>query len=116
MNSNMKVINTTRNIVLVERGERALTFWRRFKGLLFTKSFVCGQGILIKPCSSIHTIGMSYCIDILFVDGKDRVVKTVVGMKPYGIASCAGSVYVIEVPIGTVKRTGTQIGDKVLVS
>ena len=112
----MNVINVTRQSLLVEQGEIALCFWSRFKGLLFKSAFSAGQGILIKPCSSIHTIGMSYPIDVLFMDRADRVTKIVVGMKPYGIASCSGSAYVIEVPIGTVLRTGTQVGDQVMVS
>ena len=112
----MKVTNITRKNLLVENGELALTFWSRLKGLLFTDDFPKGQGILIKPCSSIHTIGMAYSIDIIFVDEQDMVIKTVVGMKPYRLTSCRGSSYVIEVPMGTVMRTATQCGDKVMVS
>lgn len=110
------IINVTRQRTLAEQGKMAINFWSRFKGLLFTNNFSAGQGILIKPCFSIHTIGMSYCIDILFIDSADTIVKMVVGMKPYRFASCAGSAYVIEVPTGTIEGTGTQLGDKILVS
>jgi uncharacterized membrane protein (UPF0127 family) len=115
MNSNIKIINITRGTDLITRGEMALNFWRRLKGLLFTDSLLCGQGIVIKPCSSIHTIGMSYYIDILFVNAEDIIVKSVVAMKPYRMARCTDSIFVIELPAGTVQRTGTQIGDKVVV-
>lgn len=111
----MNVINVTRNTTVVAQEERAITFWSRFKGLLFTNILSCGQEILIRPCASIHTIGMPYCIDILFIDRADRVVKTVVGLKPYRFAGCAGSAYVIEVPTGTIGGTGTQLGDQVMV-
>lgn len=115
MNSNLKIINITRGTDLIERGEIALNFWRRLKGLLFTDSLLRGQGILIKPCSSIHTIGMFYSIDILFVNAEDIIVKSVVMMKPCRLAICTDSIFVIELPAGTVERTGTQIGDKVVV-
>lgn len=111
----MNIINVTRKTTLVKQGKMALNFWSRFRGLLFTNDFPCGQGILIKPCWSIHTIGMAYCIDILFIDGNDRILKVICGMKPYRFASCRGSAYVVEVPVGTVTHTGTQCGDKVMV-
>lgn len=112
----VKVINVTQQMILAEQGRMAVNFWSRFKGLLFTDGFFAGQGILIKPCSSIHTIGMSYCIDVLFVNSTGKIVKIVIGMKPYRLTSCAGSAYVIEVPIGTIVGTGTQLGDQVIVS
>lgn len=112
----MNIINVTRHTRLAAQGKMALTFWSRLKGLLFTDFFPAGEGILIKPCASIHTIGMSYAIDILFVDEADRVIKTVIGIKPYRFAYCRGSSYVIEVPTGTVLNTGTKLGDEIRVS
>ena len=111
----MNIINVTRQTRLVEQGKMAIDFWSRLRGLLFTKELPWGQGILIKPCSSIHTIGMAYYIDILFVDANDTIVKIVCGMKPYGLASCRASAYVVEVPTGTLMRTETKCGDKIMV-
>lgn len=91
----------------------ARSFWARLKGLLLTEALHGGQGLLIKPCNSIHTIGMSYSIDILFVNSQDRVIKVAANIKPYRAVACKHSAYVIEFPAGTLARTGTQIGDKV---
>lgn len=109
----MRIINVTRGTVLAEQGETARSFGARLKGLLMTETLHGGQGLLIKPCNSIHTIGMSYSIDILFVNSRDRVIKVAANIKPYRAVTCMHSAYVVELPAGALARTGTQIGDKV---
>lgn len=109
----MRIINVTRGTVLAEQGETARSFWARLKGLLLTETLQGGQGLLIKPCNSIHTIGMSYSIDALFVNSQDIVIKVAANIKPYRAVACTHSAYVIELPAGILAGTGTQIGDKV---
>ncbi|MBP2656042.1 MAG: hypothetical protein H6Q73_3611 [Firmicutes bacterium] len=97
---------------MVESGRIADSFFSRFKGLLFTKSLPRGAGLIIKPCKSIHTIGMAYTIDVLFISADNNIIKAVPEMRACRVTACMGSDYVLELGAGTLVRTGTQVGDK----
>ena len=64
----MRVINSTRNVVLADRAESALSFPRRLVGLLGRSELGDGEGLWIAPCNSIHTWFMRFAIDAAFVD------------------------------------------------
>jgi Uncharacterized ACR, COG1430 len=53
-------------------------------------------GLLIKPCSSIHTFFMAYPIDVLFLSSDGVVLKIVSGLKPWRMAWCKGATAVLE--------------------
>ena len=108
----MRIKNTRNDIVVADHGWVADSFWQRLKGLLGTKILEVGHGLVIKPCSSVHTFGMAYPIDVLFVAGDDRIIKIIDGMKAGQVAMGLGSRYVIELPIGTVERTMCLVGDR----
>jgi len=107
----MCIKNLTKGTIVAERLLRADTFWKRLTGLLGTNSLEEGTGIRISPCSSIHTFGMRYSIDVLFVDRHHRIIKIVANMPAGRVAMAAGSRYVIELPNGTAERTRCAIGD-----
>ena len=68
------------------------------------------EGLLIEPCSSIHTMFMRFAIDVIFLDKERRVVK--VATVPQFRASLGrGSHAVLEVPAGTAERKGLKVGD-----
>lgn len=108
----MRIINQTKGVVVSHETRIADTFFSRLKGLLGTPSLPKGQGLLIRPCNSIHTFGMHYPIDVLFVDKKDRIVKIVSNIKPGKIAMCRQGAYVIELPSGTAELTDAELGDQ----
>lgn len=109
-------INVTQNSILADHGRIADSFFRRLKGLLGTTSLPGGQGLLIRPCNSVHTFGMRYSIDVLFV-GKDNRIQKIVPAMPSGrIAVSSGSAYVIELPAGTVQTTNTKTGDQLQIN
>lgn len=109
---NIRIINITRQQVLGDNIKVAATFFTRLVGLLTTASLAAGTGLMIKPCNSVHTLGMRYPIDVIFVDDYDRVIKVVAGLKPSRLATQRGAGYVIELPIGTIVATCTQKGDQ----
>lgn len=112
----IKIINTTNCTTFAEQCKIADSFWLRLRGLLFTDSLPSGHGLLIKPCNSVHTIWMSYPIDVIFLDAGDNIIKAISDLKPMRFAACIGSAYVVELPAGTLARTATQAGDKVVIS
>ena len=107
----MLIENITRNTIIATDAQLANTFFTRLKGLLGTEHLTFGSGLVIQPCYSIHTVGMKYRIDALFMDQQDRVMKCVMNMPAGKFSICSNSRYVIELPAGTIAATGTSLGD-----
>ncbi|MPM34201.1 hypothetical protein SDC9_80783 [bioreactor metagenome] len=112
----MEVKNTTKKLLLADKARMADSFFGRLRGLLGTKTLALGEGLVIQPCSSIHTIGMAYNIDVLFIDKNDCIAKIAADIGPGRMAACSGSAYVIELPGGTAARTNTSVGDMIRLS
>jgi len=80
----IKLICQKKNIVLGEKIFVASTFLERLKGLMCDKSLgVEFDGMLIKPCNSIHTFFMNYKIDVLFLNKEYKVVKILRSIGPW---------------------------------
>jgi uncharacterized membrane protein (UPF0127 family) len=113
----LHVDNRTQGSTLVDRGKVANNVWTRFKGLIGVRHLPEGDGLAIVPCSGVHCMFMSIPIDVLYVDKEDRVVALDPNMKPWAVGRpYRGTAYVIELPAGTIARTGTQVGDQLQVS
>ena len=107
----MRIMNATKGTVVADYVWPADTFWQRLKGLLGTSSLPSGHGLIIKPCSSVHTFGMNYPIDVLFVDDHHRIIKVVENLMSGKISMASGSQYVVELPTGTARLTACSAGD-----
>lgn len=108
----MCIKNNTKGTLVADHARLADNFWRRLKGLLGTNSLPDRHGLIIKPCSSVHTFGMRYSIDVLFMDGNHCIIKIVENMPPGKGSMAAGSKYVIELPAGTARETACSVGDR----
>ena len=87
--------------------------WTRMKGLIGAKPLQEGEGLLIIPCSSIHTHFMSFPIDVLYVNTDLQVVAIDENMAPWRFGRLRRGVrFVIELPAGTASATGTEVGDQ----
>jgi uncharacterized membrane protein (UPF0127 family) len=70
--------------------------------------------LLIEPCHSIHSFGMAYRFDALFLTRDGRVAHLISEMKPARISRHVFSARaVLELPAGTIRASGTQLGDTV---
>ena len=115
MAKNERVSNQTRGAVLGEQVRRADNPWTRFVGLMGRGTLPVGEGLHIAPCSSVHMFFMRIPLDIVYLDKDLRVVKAVSNLKPWRISAARGAKTVLELPIGTIARTGTAAGDQVAV-
>ena len=112
----VRVENLTREQTLVSEGRVADGEWTRLRGLIGHDPLEPGQGLLIVPCSSIHTHFMSFPIDVLFVDKTQKVVGINERLKPWRFCRLFRNVrFVIELPAGTIEQTGTKPGDQLQV-
>jgi uncharacterized membrane protein (UPF0127 family) len=106
------VRNATRGCLIAHRAEVADGVLRRALGLIGRRDWSTADGLVIEPCNSVHTFFMRLPIDVVFVASDGRVLRTVGALRPWRIGPIVfGSRWVLELPIGTLDRTGTVAGD-----
>ena len=111
-----RVHELTRGQVLAERLRSAHTHWTRLRGLLGTRSLPEGDGLWIRPCRQVHMFGMRYPIDVVFVDADQRVVGLTSDLQPGRVSpKFAGATSVLELPAGTIARTGLAVGTQLAI-
>ena len=106
-----KILNLTRQAVLAERVEVADRGARRSKGLLGRNGLEPGEGMWIVPCEAVHTFGMRFPIDLVYVDSNKRVRKVRSAVSPWRLSACLSAHSVIELAVGTIRTTKTEPGD-----
>jgi uncharacterized membrane protein (UPF0127 family) len=111
----LKATNITRNQVLAERMKLANNFFSRLRGLLLTPSLPAGHALLIEPCQSIHSLGMSYAIDVIFLDKQKMVVELLHTFAPWRVSAIYRRAHsCLELPPGTIAKSGTTLGDQLV--
>jgi uncharacterized protein len=107
----IRVDNLTRGTPVVVSGRIARTFMSRFRGLMGVPSLAPGAGLVIEPCSSIHTHFMRFPIDVLYVDRDHVIVGIDRNLRPWWIGRFYKKVhYVVELPTGGA--AGCLVGDQ----
>jgi uncharacterized membrane protein (UPF0127 family) len=91
----------------------ANTSWRRLRGLLGRWSLRNDEGLWVIPSKSIHTVGLFFPIDVVYLDESCRVVHVIEHMKPFRISpiriKCDS---VLELPTRCIYNSNTQVGDE----
>lgn len=98
-----------------ERCLLAETPLTRLRGLLGRAGLEGGEGLLLRPASSIHTCFMRFPIDAVFLDGESRVLKVVGELAPWRFAGCRGAKAVVELAAGEAARAGVAAGERLVV-
>ncbi len=107
----MKVVNLSNGTEIADTVGSADSFFKRLKGLMFTKDLPAGHGLLIQPCQSIHTFFMNYPIDVVYLDGNSIVVGIDENMAPSKIGKVRRKARsVLELPAGTIQNTDLKVG------
>ncbi len=108
-----KIFNLSKDIILLENVSIAKSFFSRLKGLLGKTDLSEGEGIVIKPCNAIHTMGMKFPIDVAFIDKNNEVIKVIREIPPGKFSPIVKkSVYVIESRENEFNERRLSIGDK----
>ena len=107
--------NRTRRAYLATTLDVADTHWSRLKGLTLKpeSAFRPGQGLWIRPSRGVHTLGMRFSIDVVYLDKDQRVVHLEKQLKPWRVAPVRlQTASVLELPANTLDPTGTMLGDE----
>ena len=109
----MRITNRTRDTLLGTRVVWTTTFWRRLRGFIGRPEPRQGDGILLNPCSAIHTCWMTFSLDVLFLDERGKVLELVRSIHPWRFSRrVSGARYALEVPVGTIDASSTRVGDE----
>lgn len=115
MQGNVYVYNQSRETLLASDVSVADTHWKRLVGLLgksarWTRG---NRGLWIVPSRGVHTIGMVFPIDVLFLGREKEVVHIEEHLRPFSITRvCLKADSILELPPHTIFRTGTRVGDR----
>lgn len=112
----VEVWNETVAARLAGAVEVADTPWRRLCGLLGRKGLAAGEGLIIRPCQGVHSFGMGFAIDVVYVDGEGAVLQTVTPLSPNRCGPFVATArWVLELPAGSLAATGTTPGHRLAI-
>jgi uncharacterized membrane protein (UPF0127 family) len=109
------VYNKTRETFVATETILADSYLRRLIGLLgkTNRWAQVGRGLWIVPSSGVHTIGMLFPIDLIFLSKEKEVVHVEEYVRPFRISKVSLKAQsVLELPAHTIYRSGTRVGDR----
>ena len=80
------------------------------RGLLGRDGLGQGEGLLIKPCGSVHTFFMRFPIDVVFLDRELSVLAVRPEVRPWRTAGTRGAKVVLELAAAEAARLGIEPG------
>jgi uncharacterized membrane protein (UPF0127 family) len=112
----VRISNLTRQVELAGSVDVADRGAKRRKGLLGRETLAAGEGLWIVPCEAVHTFGMRFPIDLIYLDRDKRVKKVRHGVPPWRLSACLSAHSVLELASGSIRRTRTKPGDRLTFS
>lgn len=113
----MPVINLSKETWLATKVRKADNFLTRLVGLLKRTNLGPEEALWLMPSKGIHTIGMKFPIDVVFLSRENRVLGLISALAPYRISAIYLRSYsVLELPNGTIKKSRTELGDQLEIS
>jgi len=111
-----QAFNQTRQAYLATALAVADTHWTRLRGLLglAADDFRNGSGLWIVPCHGVHTVGMGFPIEVVYLDRGLTVIDIRTEVRPWRFTPVLRqAASVLELPCGTTSETKTTVGDKI---
>jgi uncharacterized protein len=113
---NFCVFNKTEESFLGLNIIRADTSITRLRGLLGRGALKSGDGMWLAPSQGVHTIGVLFPVDVVYLDAETRVIQLVEHLGPFRIGPLRlKSATVLELPPHTIYRSQTQVGDQLVI-
>jgi uncharacterized protein len=111
-----QAFNQTKQAYVATSLAVADTHWTRLRGLLGVglDDFGNGRGLWIVPCHGVHTLGMGFAIDVVYLDRAMNVIHVQNELRPWRFAPIrTEAASVLELPPRTAVETGTAPGDRI---
>lgn len=109
----MPALNVTKKTWLATTVRKADNFLTRLVGLLRRDSLGVEEALWLVPSKGVHTIGMKFPIDVIFLDKNNKVINFISGLAPYRFSHLHLNAHsVLELPRGVIQKSATAIGDQ----
>jgi uncharacterized membrane protein (UPF0127 family) len=110
----LRVVNKTRATLVGESIRVADTELTRIVGLLGERELLPGDGLLIVPSQGVHTVGMRFAIDVVFLDNAWKVIAIRRDLRPFRVTRLFWkAAAVLELRSGAVDSSRTLVGDTI---
>src|ERR1700726_1359807 len=109
------VYNKMKETFIATEATVANSYFSRLVGLLGkTRRWAqLGKGLWIVPSRGVHTIGMLFPIDLIFLSKEKEVVEVEEHVRPFRISKVSLKAQsVLELPAHSIYRSGTKVGDR----
>lgn len=107
------IYNLSKKSLIARKARHAEGVYERGRGMI-GRSFDGFDAMVFERCDAIHTCFMGSSIDVLFIDGENKVLKTMESLKPWRLlVHCKDARAVIELPPGAIGKSMTEPGDAV---
>ncbi len=111
------VFNKTKETFLAYRVKIADSILSRLIGLLGKRSLESDGGLWIMPSCGVHTLGMLFTIDVVFLDRNLKVVALRELVHPFSVTSLVFQAEsVLELPAHTIFKSRSEVGDELVIS
>ena len=90
--------------------------WSRMRGLLGRPTLPAGEGILLRPASSVHMFFMRFAIDVVWLDRDLRVLDVKTNLRPWRTATRRGARSALELAAGECDRVGLTPGNRLAIA
>ena len=107
--------NLTTGTVVAREIRNATKPWERAVGLIGMRELDPSGGLWLEPCSTVHTIGMRFPIDVVLLNREGRVVAiapNVPPLRPY--VSHRSTAIIVELPAGSSAQHAIELGDELV--
>ncbi len=92
------------------------TLFTRLRGFLGRTRLARDEGLWMVPSRGIHTFGLRFATDVVYLDDACRVIHIVEDLAPFRIAPLKTKAQsVLELPSRAVMSSRTQVGDRLLI-
>ena len=81
----------------------------RLLGLAGLPALPAGCGLLLPRTRSVHTVGMRFALDLVWLDTAGRVVRVDARVPPMRLAACRAARSVVELPGGAAACSGLGV-------
>ena len=113
----MPIINLDKKTWLATKVRKADSFLTRLLGLVKRRKLGPEEALWLVPNKGVHTVGMKFPIDVIFLDRNNKVVDTVPAMVPYRATKIHLTAYsALELPNGAIRKSLTESGDRLDIS
>ena len=81
----------------------------RGRGLAGLDELPAGHALLLEPCRSVHTFGMRFALDLLWLDAAGAVLRHDAAVAPRRVRSCWRARAVVECRAGEGERFAHEL-------